>query len=242
MGTERLWLTELRRSTALAKVIAVRGRAFAVDRSLFAPTSRTYRHSQPQDQGTVWVGGEKRRMMRSFERDGMLWHELRGTRPDVGETAQCQLDRERRDAASRGHTAMHLALAALAQAKAPPLVADPEVKGGGQFRFELQRAVTPDILAAVRKRVLQWAAQDFPVTREHWPRGSAAKVLTPQNFDPPDAFPGPEVLEAVRIDGVCAYPCDGTHLERTGKLKGLVFSHAQTRRDGRFILVGNSIG
>src|ERR1051326_5695456 len=111
-ATERLWVTEPRRATALSKVTAVRGHAFALDRSLFAPTSVLHRHPQPQDMGTIWLGGEKRRLERTFLKDGALWHQLRGTVPTVGEQAQCQLDADRRLLASRAHTALHLLLAA----------------------------------------------------------------------------------------------------------------------------------
>jgi Ser-tRNA(Ala) deacylase AlaX len=232
-GTERLWITEPRRSTALARVTAVRGPAFALDRSLFAPTSVLHRHPQPMDQGTVWLQGEKRRLERVFQRDGVLWHQLRGTVPAVGEQAQCQLDADRRRLASRAHTAMHLLMAALHRANAPPMARNPEVKGGGSFRLDLAAPVEPKTLAACLAQARQWVAEDRPVVREHLARGHEAKLLDAQRFHPPDPFPGPStVLDVARVDGACAYPCDGTHVERTGKVGGLVVAHAQAGRGG----------
>ena len=236
--TERLWLTEPRRATSLAKVVAVRGPAFALDRSLFAPTSVLHRHPQPMDQGTVWLSGEKRVLVRVFQKDGVLWHQLRGTVPGVGATAQCQLDADLRLEASRAHTAMHLLVAALQRGNAPPLVRNPEVKGGGSFRLDLQRPVAAETLAAAVAQARAWVAQDRKVAREHVLREHAAKVLDAQRFDPPDPFPGPmTVLDAVRVDGVCAYPCDGTHVERTGKVVDVALAHARAGRGG-FTLVG----
>src|SRR5688572_16710335 len=209
VATQRLWITEPRRATALAKVVAVRGRAFALDRSLFAPTSVLHRHPQPADKGTIWLSGEKRILARVFQKDGALWHELRGTVPDVGDQAQCQLDADRRLEASRAHTAMHLLMAALHRANAPPLARNPEVRGGGSFRLDLAAPVEPRQLADCLAQARQWASQDRPVVREHLARGHEAKILDAQRFDPPDPYPGPStVLDVAVVTGVCAYPCD----------------------------------
>ncbi|MCA1818498.1 MAG: hypothetical protein LC620_00335 [Halobacteriales archaeon] len=235
--TERLWLTEPRRSTALARVVAVRGRAFALDRSLFAPKSLSHRHPQPHDQGTVWWEGEKRRLERVFERDGSLWHLLRGTVPARGAELNIHLDADRRMLASRAHTAMHLLLKALAISGAPPLVADPEVKGGGNIRMELAASVAPRALAEALAQANRWAEGSHAVRREFVPRG-AEVGLDAQRFQPPDPFPGPaDVLAVVRIDGVCAYPCDGTHVERTAQVGRIVVAEARARAGGAFTLV-----
>jgi Ser-tRNA(Ala) deacylase AlaX len=236
--TERLWLTDPRRATCLSQVLAVRGNLFAVDRSIFAPTSDSYRHSQPMDQGTVWWEGEKRRLVRVVERGGTLWHELRGAVPHVGVQLQCHLDVERRARESRAHTAMHLWLKALADRRAPPLVADPQVKGGGAFRLDLGAFVAATALAAARAQVEAWIAADLPVGVEHLPRGFEAQQLTPQAFQPPDPYPGPSTsLSVVRIGAVCAYPCDGTHVARTRLVGSTKVAQAMPRRAGGFLLV-----
>ncbi|MEA3137413.1 MAG: alanyl-tRNA synthetase [Thermoplasmata archaeon] len=239
VATERLWLTEPRRSTALAKVVAVSGHAFALDRSLFAPASVFHRHPQPADKGTIWLAGEKRKLERVFQRDGVLWHQLRGTVPDAGEQAQCQLDADRRLEASRAHTAMHLLMAALHRANAPPMVRNPEVRGGGHFRLDLAGPVAPKDLAACLAQARQWGKDDRPVAREHVARGGhEAKVLDVQRFQPPDPYPGPPtVMDVAVITGVCSYPCDGTLVERTGKVGEVVLPQANATRSG-FSIVG----
>jgi Ser-tRNA(Ala) deacylase AlaX len=236
-STERLWLTEPRRTTCLSRVTAVRGQLFALDRSLFAPTSHAHRHSQPMDQGTVWWEGEKRRLVRVIDKAGTLWHELRGTVPELGVQLQCHLDVERREKESRAHTAMHLWLKALSDLRAPPLVSDPQVKGGGTLRFDLAAPIAPTLLAAARAQVEAWIAADHAVSVEHLPRGFEAQQLTPQMFQPPDPYPGPSTsLSVVRIGKVCAYPCDGTHVARTRQVGSTVVAQAQATRKG-FLLV-----
>lgn len=238
IATERLWMTQPRRTTALAKVVAVRGQAFALDRALFAPASVLHRHPQPSDLGTIWLQGEKRRLQRVFQGEGGLWHQLRGTVPEVGEQAQCQLDADRRVETSRAHTAMHLLLAALHRARAPPLVRNPEVRGGGHFRIDLAAPVAPRLLADCLAQARQWASTDRPVVREHLARGHEAKILDAQRFDPPDPFPGPStVLDVAAIMGVCSYPCDGTHVERTGKVGDFAVAQASATRSGGYSIV-----
>jgi alanyl-tRNA synthetase len=227
-ATERLWLTDPKRTTAICKVVATRGGAFALDRSLFAPASRTHRHPQPHDQGTVWWEGEKRWLDRVFERDGAVWHVARGVVPPAGSELNCHLDTERRELASRAHTAMHLMLKALADRGAPPLVADPEVKGGGNVRLDLAAAVAPRVLADALAQANRWVDEDRRVLREFLPRDAAERLLDRQSFQPPDPYPGPpDSLTAVRIEGLCAYPCDGTHVERTARVGRIVVAESR---------------
>jgi len=236
-ATERLWLTDPRRKTCLARVVGFRGDAVALDRSLFTPASHAYRHPQPADQGTAWWEGEKRWVDRVWEWDGTLWHRLRGVVPPMGSELNLHLDPDRRQLASRAHTALHLLLKALADAHAPPLAADPEVKGGGTARIELAGDLAPARLAQALARANQWVAQDKPIERSFLPRDAAARLLDAQAFDPPDPFPGPaDVLQVARIDGVCAYPCDGTHVERTSQVGRIVVTSARPGRGGRFVV------
>jgi Ser-tRNA(Ala) deacylase AlaX len=235
--TERLWISDPKRTTALCKVTAVRGGSFALDRTLFAPASRSHRHPQPADQGTVWWEGEKRWLERVAERDGQVWHTVRGAVPPVGTGLNCHLDQGRRELMSRAHTAMHLLIKALQDAGAPPLVADPEVKGGGNVRLELGRPVAPALLAGVLKQANAWVAADLAVSRGFVPRGLEARTLDAQSFHPPDPYPGPpDTLTAVRIGNVCAYPCDGTHVDRTGRIGRIVVTEARPRAGGATVV------
>jgi len=238
---ERLWLTEPRRKTCLAEVVEVRGDAFRLDRTLFRPRSRAYRHPQRHDQGTVWIdGGDKRELVTASDRGGEVWHRLDGEPPAEGAELQCHLDRERRGLDSRAHTGMHLLLAAAHDHEAPPLAADPEVKGGGRFRLEFRSwHLDADALAAWLRRANQYVAQDVPVERVHVPRDAAEHRLDPQRLEEGGPFPGPEgSLEAVQIEGICSYPCDGTHAERTGDVDELVVRDTHRHDDGRVVVVG----
>lgn len=242
--TERLWLSEPRRKTSIGTVTAVRGEAFQLDRSLFAPKSRTYRHPQQADHGTVWTAdGEKRRLVTVFERDGGLWHRLRGATPRVGDPIRCHLDVERREETERAHTAMHLVLHTWPH-EAGQLAADPEVRGGGHFRLTCTAHwIAPPVLSSWREAALRLVQQDRPITRTHVSDEVLAHRVTPQPFADGARFPGPETTrECIAIDRVGVLPCDGTHLGRTSGVGGLVVQKAHPDREGRMVLVWRSVG
>lgn len=238
---ERLWETEPGRSTCLAEVTGTRGGAFRLDRTLFRPKSRVYRHPQRADAGTVWVKGkDKQDLVTVYEQGGRVWHRVDGQRPDVGDELQCHLDRDRRALDSRAHTAMHLVLRAVTQLADATLVEDPEVKGGGRFRLDLRSwELGPDLLARALDRVGSWIEADVPVERGYTPRDVAEHKLDPQPFEAGPAYPGPETtLEAVGVGEVCAYPCDGTHADRTGEVGDVVLRDVDPREDGVWMVVG----
>lgn len=234
--TVPLWVVEPRRATSLSLVTARRGTWFALDRSLYAPASRACRHPQPHDQGYVWLQGTKRRLVEVHWRDGELWHRCRDWAPEPGDRLQCHLDADRRLEVSRAHTAMHLTLRALAD-RGAVLRKDPEVKLGGTFRLDLAAPMAPDALAAARKQVLAWCRQGLAVSTQHVLRTMQDRAVDPQPFTPPDPYPGPpDALPVVRVAGACAYPCDGTHVDRTDRIADVVFAEAKATRGG-FLLV-----
>ncbi len=240
-ASERLWLTEPRRKTALAEVLETHGDAFRLDRTLFRPKSRAYRHPQRADSGTVWVqGGDKHEVVTVYERAGRVWHRLDGEAPPVGAELQCHLDQAQRSLDSRAHTGMHLLLAAAHQHDAPPLVADPEVKGGGRFRLEFGAwRVRAEALAAWVDRVASFIGGDVPVERVFVPRDAVSDRLDAQAFEDERAYPGPGgSVMAVSIEGVCAYPCDGTHASRTGEVGGVVVRQTHVTDRGEWVVIG----
>lgn len=238
-SVELLWLIEPKRSTCLAKVTDVRGNQFQVDRCLFAPTSRSHRHPQPADGGTVWLGGEKRRVEHVAWREGGLWLTLRGAGPELGAKLQCELDADRRLAMSCAHTAMHLVLAALWREPGAVLAADPHVKGGGTFRIETVDRLAPERLAAALRQANDWAKANLDVERLAVARDEAVHRLDAQRFQPPDPFPGPtDVLHAARIGTACTFSCDGTHVDATRRIGRVVLASVGARRGGGMVVVG----
>ncbi len=238
---ERLWETEPQRKTCLAEVTKRRGGKFAVDRAIFRPNQTRYRHHQRADLGTVWVkGGDKHDLISVFEQNGEIWHRIEGRAPPVGAELQCHIDQPRRKLDSRAHTAMHLFLKAMVSMGGPELATGPAVKGGGCFRLDLHAwHLNPEDLAAWLKRANQYVEQDVPIDRVHVTREVADRKLDPQPFRDADPYPGPgTTLTGVQAKGICTYPCDGTHADRTGDVGRIVMPEAHARDDGTFVIVG----
>ncbi len=230
--SERLWLTEPGRSTCLATVQAVEGDWFTVDRALFAPQSRACRHPQPADKGTVWIEGEKRRLDAIRDRAKEIWYRLRGTTPQVGAKLQCELDADWRDAMARGHTLLHLLIAA----SDATMTADPEVRGNGHARLTFQEFLAPGRIDGWLQQVRRWIEADLPLQSRYVDHHEALRFATPQRFHPPDPVPG-GIASLVIVPDVCAYPCDGRHLDRTGRIGTLRLAHAGMGSQGFVIVV-----
>ncbi len=243
-STERLWLTEPRRRTSLSEVVEVRGNTFRLDRTLYHPKMRTYHHPQRRDRGVLWIeGGEKRKLATVREQGGDVWHRLRGTVPSVGDELQCHLDTSHRERVERAHTAMHLLLRSMWSHDGPALVEDPEVKGGGTFRMELEQAyVDGNEVKRWLDRANQWVREDHDVTYDHVPRDAAEarhSGVHEQLIHGAPSFPGPETtLRVVHVGSACTYPCDGTHVERTSEVGRIVMQHARPTNRGTFLTVG----
>jgi Ser-tRNA(Ala) deacylase AlaX len=228
--TELLWLQEPARRTCLARVTAVRGQGFLLDRSLFCPGSPSpYRHPQPADRGEVWLGGDKRWLARVAWHRGELLHFLDGAVPKRGDQVRCHLDAQRRGACEDAHTAMHLVLSALVRARAGAVLTDEgRVQGGRHFALAVrQDTFEPKAIAEALARANEAAARPLEVTLEHATR-DALHGVDPQPFVDREAFPGDAAtLRIVRIGDASALPCDGTLRTTTQGLGRVVLAAAR---------------
>lgn len=232
-GTELLWMQEPQRRTCLAKVVAVRGEAFVLDRTLFCPGASEYRHPQPADRGEVWLGGDKRWLRRVAWHRGEVLHFLDGAVPKKGDAVRCHLEVGRREAVEDAHTAMHLVLSALARARAGVLTDEGRVQGGRQFTLHLRRdTFQPQAVADALAQANAAAARKLQVTMEYATR-EALHGVDRQLFHDKVEVPGPDTaLRIVRIGDASALPCDGTLRSTTHGLGRIVLHSARPDERG----------
>jgi len=235
--TELLYLEHPSRRAALAKVTALRGEAFLLDRSLFHPGTSAYAHPQPADRGEVWLGGDKRNLRRASWDRGELRHALDGAVPERGQPVRCLLDAERRARVEAAHTAMHLVLSALARGSRVVLAAPPRVQAHAQFRLALRaEGFVLEVLAEALGAANGAVSRKLEVHVEHTTRDAIRHVDAQPLPDGP-GFPGPDdVLRIVRIGEASALPCDGTFLTTTAGLGRI--TAPVVRRAGREVDVG----
>lgn len=182
------------------------------------------------------MDGEKRRLDGIQTHGNAIRYRLRGTVPAVGDRLQCELDQAWRGAMARGHTLMHLLIAA----SDAPMTADPEVRGDGHARLTFAQHIDNTRLAAWMHRVQAWIDADAPISQRFVERAEAMRFATPQEFSPPDPVPCGAVAALVDIPGAGAFPCDGTHVDRTGRIGATRIVHARMGKDG-FVLVAQAV-
>ncbi len=194
---------------------------FTTDRSVFYPEGG----GQVGDAGSVSFAESKLDVVdayRSGERiahlarvaDDMLTQVSKGIsdRP----MGRLHVDRERRFATMRNHTATHLVHAALRKvlgdhvAQAGSLVAPDRMR----FDFHHFQAMKPDEVAEVERLVNEKVMEDLAVTTANLPYAEAMKTGAMALFGEKYG----DVVRVVSIEGFSKELCGGTHLKRTGEI------------------------
>ena len=98
----------------------------------------------------------------------------------------------------------------------------PTVENGFYYDFAYKRAFTPEDMAAIEQRMTELAKQDFPVTREVWPRDTAVEFFKSigehYKAELIAAIPADQEVSLYR-EGDFVDLCRGPHVPSTGKLK-----------------------
>ncbi|NPV52834.1 MAG: alanine--tRNA ligase [Firmicutes bacterium] len=147
----------------------------------------------------------------------VISHEVEVTRGRIRKGARvlAKIDRERRLAIARNHTATHLLQAALRRVlgehvhQAGSLVAD----GRLRFDFSHPEALTPEELRRVEDLVNEAILQDMPVevleVGQEEARAKGALALFGEKYG--------DVVRVIKIGDFSMELCGGTHLRRTGE-------------------------
>jgi alanyl-tRNA synthetase len=131
-------------------------------------------------------------------------------------TVGLHVDRERRFATMRNHTATHLVHAALRKvlgdhvAQAGSLVAPERMR----FDFHHFQAMKPDEVAEVERLVNEKVMEDLAVSTANLSYAEAMKTGAMALFGEKYG----DVVRVVSIDGFSKELCGGTHLKRTGEI------------------------
>ncbi|MFA5860913.1 MAG: hypothetical protein WDA16_04395 [Candidatus Thermoplasmatota archaeon] len=206
--TQRLYLEDARRKTALATVTAHASGGFLLDKTVFHTPDWRYHHQQPCDRGHVIADGHKLKIHKvAWDQRARLIHRTDGPMPSIGAKAQLHLDADRRLVQARAHTLMHLLVQALSECRAQ-MLAQPEVVGGGEVRVDAKfREAPATAWPKVLSRTKQLVEARVDVVTQWLPRDDAARIVTPQAVPLGEIAPGEPTLRIVRI-GASALPCD----------------------------------
>jgi misacylated tRNA(Ala) deacylase len=221
--TRRLYLDDSYLGSFVSKVTAVDGFRVALDQSAFYPSGG----GQPHDQGTI----DELSVTEVAAERGVVWHtvDLAGNAQfRVGDTVTCALDWQRRHAAMRTHTAMHLLCGAIATIYSVPVTGGNMSGLTGRMDFEFgsfpptfREDVTNEIDNAIRSNLpirveyLETASRDLG--QEH--------VRTKTSLVPAD-------LERVRLINIVGFDCQadgGTHVRSTAEVGGVAITKIESK-------------
>lgn len=231
--TQRLYLEDPTRKTALATVTGHAAGGFTLDRTVFFASDKRYHHEQPEDRGHLLAEGHKLKVPRVFWDDrGRLVHRTSGPLPGVGAKAQLHLDAERRALQARAHAAMHLLISAVVEARGEHL-APPRVVGGGEVRLHTRFRETPaQAIPRVLEAVKGAIARRGDIVASWAPRDEAAKRVTHHAVAFDEIAPGEPTLRLVAIGTACVLPCDAPLPVNTREIGDVRATLFQPRGDG----------
>jgi alanyl-tRNA synthetase len=199
-------------------------REMTTDRTVFYPEGG----GQVGDAGSASFGDTTLLVVDTYRTGEKVSHLVRlreGDEARVGDylgahaEGRLHVDRERRFATMRNHTATHLVHAALRRvlgdhvAQAGSLVAPDRMR----FDFHHFQAMKPDEVAEVERIVNEAVMADLGVTATHMPYAEAIKTGAMALFGEKYG----DVVRVISIDDFSKELCGGTHLRRTGEIGAL---------------------
>jgi alanyl-tRNA synthetase len=202
-------------ATSLAAVEPVDGRALVkLEESPFYAEGG----GQVADSGVLRWGGDEARVIDVYRvgDDQAIEVEPSGAAIEPGVPVEAVVDRGRRHATMRNHTATHLLHAALRErlgthVRQAGSKVDPEKL---RFDFTHGQALSAEDVRAVEDRVNEWVKASRPVRWLEMERAEAEKLGAMALFGEKYG----EVVRVVEVDGVSRELCGGTHVANTAEV------------------------
>ena len=202
-----------------AEVVAVEGRAVALDRTAFYPGGG----GQMPDQGALSLG-ERRLPLASLRKDGeVVWHELApeaGEPPAVGERVTGDIDWDFRQRMMRTHTALHLLCGLIFKNYGAQVTGGQMYADRARMDFSME-GFSPALIKDIEASVNQAIRENHPIKVYRLPRAEAMEIpdliRTKINLLPPDI----QEIRIVEIVGVDLQADGGTHVHETSEVGGV---------------------
>jgi misacylated tRNA(Ala) deacylase len=208
--TELIYQTDAYVREFEAKVEAIEGEEFLLDRTAFYPGGG----GQPSDRGSVMRGDVPTPVVDVRKSGGDVWHRLESGSLNPGDRLHAELDWDRRYTLMRTHTAMHILCGVVWRDYGASVTGGNMEPGRGRMDFEFERMrkeLVEEIEAKINAEVQ--AARDLRVAI--LPREEAFQIpdliRTKINLLPA----GIEQVRVVEIVGLDLQADGGTHVANT---------------------------
>ncbi len=212
--TELLYHTDAYCKEFDAVVVAVDGSAAALDRTAFYPGGG----GQPNDMGTLAMGGRTWTVGKAHKRGSLVWHELaEGDPPAAGSTVHGAIDWDRRYRLMRTHTAMHILCGVIWRDYGASVTGGnmEPLRGRMDFEFETMRQ---ELVKEIEEKVNGEVAAARPTRVKILPREEAFRIpdliRTKINLLPE----GMTDVRTVEIEGLDLQADGGTHVANTSEV------------------------
>ncbi|MCK4670821.1 MAG: alanyl-tRNA editing protein [Nanoarchaeota archaeon] len=221
--TKTLYMTDCYLKTCKAKVVEVNGLFVILNQTIFYPESG----GQLTDTGKIDKDGTIYHMHFAKKIAGDITHEVdkEGLKP--GDEVTLELDWERRHTLMRYHTAAHL-LSAIIFNETKAMITGNQLKpAGGRIDFSLEN-FDREVMERYVKETNDLVDKGIPVNISLMPATEAFKL--PSIFRLKDMLP-PTIKEirVVKIEGVDAQACAGTHVKNTKEVGKIVLEKVENK-------------
>lgn len=205
-----------------ATVESSSGDRITLDRTAFYPQSG----GQPSDLGWLHAGDETFNVLHVESSDGRIVHVLdrEGLKP--GDRVHGELDWERRYRLMRSHTACHILSAVIFRETGAKITGNQIDLSRSRVDFSLESFDKAKMNEYVEK-ANEIIRADVPVETMLLPKSDALAIpdLVRLTMEVPDR----DEIRVVKIEGIDAQACGGTHVRRTGEIKGIRMVKAENK-------------
>ncbi|KQC15050.1 MAG: alanyl-tRNA editing protein AlaX [Methanosaeta sp. SDB] len=218
-----LYITDSYLKSFEARVEAVTDGKFVVlDKTAFYPKSG----GQPHDTGVLVRDGEEYPVVYASLFGGKISHEVGRPGLEAGDKMKGSIDWDRRYLFMRSHTACHLLSAVIFKETGAMITGNQIGEDRSRVDFSLEEFD--------RSRLAEYVDQTNSIIKEDRsvktaviPRDEAMKIpdLVRLAKDVPDR----EEIRVVEVEGIDLQACGGTHVRRTGEIKGVKMLKAENK-------------
>ena len=226
--TDLLYLSDAYQRTFEATVVAVDGARIALDRTAFYATGG----GQPNDTGTLDIGGTVGQVTDVSKDAGVVWHVLAEPAAcEVGQPVTGEIDWDRRHALMRTHTAMHILCGVIWNEWGVPVTGGSMQPLSARMDFEFD-PLPERFKERVQEMVAAEIAADRPVTVEFLGRDRAlvdAELIRTKTNLIPEGVTSVRVVDIVGLDKQAD---GGTHVASTKEVGSLQVTKTESKGKG----------
>jgi len=211
-----------------SKVIFSDKNQIALENTLFYPEGG----GQLGDKGIIEWNNQSSEVVDVQKVGDVVIHHIKGELPSVGEQISGKVDNNHRSSLSRHHTATHLIGAAAREVLGSHVWQAGASKSTDKARLDIthHRRLTRDVIEGIESKVNNLILEDYPITTKFHSREDADRKYGNTLYQ--GGAPKYKDVRVVKIPGVDAQACAGTHVSKTSKIEAVKVLRTERIQDG----------